>query len=54
MNPAFLIIVLIGAMALWLAATRFFRKVGGVVHDIRDEVIEEISEESENVDITVE
>ncbi len=48
MNPALLIIIILGAIVVWFLAARFFRQTGEVVKDIIDEAKYQMSEEDEN------
>lgn len=45
MNPAMIIIIILGAIIGWFLAARFFRSTGEVVKDAIDEVKYQMSEE---------
>lgn len=48
MNPAIILIVVIGAIIVWFLAARYFRQTGEVVKDIIDEAVYEMTEEDED------
>lgn len=47
MNPALIIIVILGAVIVWFLAARFFRPTGEVVKDVIEEAVYQMTEEEE-------
>lgn len=47
MNPALIIIVILGAIIVWFLAARFFRPTGEVVKDVIEEAVYQMTEEEE-------
>lgn len=50
MNPAIILIVVIGAIIAWFLAARYFRSTGEVVGDIIDEAVYEMTSDEEDED----
>lgn len=47
MNPAFIIIILIGAIALWFFLSGAFRPIGRIFHNLWSDAKDAMSEEEE-------
>lgn len=47
MNPALIIIVILGAIIVWFLAARLFRPTGEVVKDVIEEAVYQMTEEEE-------
>ena len=50
MNPAIILIVILAAVAAWFLAAQYFRSTGGVVKDIIDEAVYEMTADEEEVE----
>lgn len=48
MNPAFIILVLLGAVALWFLLSFAFRPIGEIIHRIWKDAVDEINREDES------
>jgi len=53
MNPAFIIIAAIAIVAIWVLAARFFKDIGERAIDVADNVINEMSDDDDDIEIDV-
>lgn len=47
MNPAFVILVIIGCITIWFLASALYKPIGKFVHRIGKDAIDELTEEKE-------
>lgn len=47
MNPAFVILVIIGCITIWFLASALYKPIGKFVHRIGKDAIDELTEENE-------
>lgn len=47
MNPAFVILVILGCIALWFLASALYKPIGKFVHRIGKDAIDELTEKDE-------
>ena len=51
MNPALIILIIIGLILFWFLSAKFFKAIGNIVYNVGNNAIEAMKEDTERINL---